>query len=186
MLLKNTLIASLSGLAAAAANDTQYTNNPSFDIVALRSASKIHFSKVAAADSSLLLGLTNQDASCAQGTKADGATFYMKNGELFLYKTDSPSQQVYVDRSGMGQGRVSYVSGTNPPRNGESSGWVIDGDGNLTFDGSSLKACLGSGDVWVIWASGDSGNPPGYDECLGFTARTSNVKDPISCSYTQN
>ena len=86
----------------------------------------------------------------------------------------------------LGQGRVGYITGAQPPpRNAELTGWEIDSDGNLTLEGASLKACLGASDSWVVWVSVGSTNPNGYDECLGFTARTGNIEDPISCLYTQ-
>ncbi|KAF4977436.1 hypothetical protein FDECE_18356 [Fusarium decemcellulare] len=186
MLYKNVLLASLSGLAAAATNDTKIVSKPSFEILALRSGSDIHFSKAAAAESSIFLGLSDQGASCDEGKKQDAATFYLKNGELFLYKTDNPPQQVYADRSGMGQGRVGYITGAQPPpRNAELTGWEIDSDENITLEGASLKACLGANDAWVVWVSVGSANPPGYDECLGFTARTGYIENPVSCLYTQ-
>ncbi|KAJ3540806.1 hypothetical protein NM208_g4901 [Fusarium decemcellulare] len=132
------------------------------------------------------LGLPDQGASCDEGKKQDAATFYLKNGELFLYKTDNPPQQVYADRSGMGQGRVGYITGAQPPpRNAELTGWEIDSDENITLEGASLKACLGANDAWVVWVSVGSANPPGYDECLGFTARTGYIENPVSCLYTQ-
>lgn len=86
----------------------------------------------------------------------------------------------------LGQGRVGYITGAqSPPRNAELTGWEIDSDGNLTLEGASLKACLGANNAWVVWVSVGSTNPNGYDECLGFTARTGNIKDPVSCLYTQ-
>lgn len=103
MLYKNLFLASLSGLAAAVPTDTKIVSNPSFQVISLRSGSDIHFSKVIAANSSLFLGLPDQGASCDRGEKPDAATFYLKNGELYLYKTDNPPQQVYADRSGMGK-----------------------------------------------------------------------------------
>ncbi|RSL51333.1 hypothetical protein CEP53_008466 [Fusarium sp. AF-6] len=186
MMFKNLLLASLIGLAAPAPADTKIVSNPSFQVISLRSASDIHFSKVTAANSSLFLGLADQGASCDRGEKPDAATFYLKNGELYLYKTDNPPQQIYADRSGMGQGRLGYITGAqSPPRNAELTGWEIDGDGNLTLEGASLRACVGANDAWVVWVSVGSANPNGYDECLGFTARTGNIEDPVSCLYTQ-
>ncbi|RSM00172.1 hypothetical protein CDV31_011906 [Fusarium ambrosium] len=177
MMFKNLLLASLSGLAAAAPADTKIVSNPSFQVISLRSASDIHFSKVTAANSSLFLGLADQGASCDRGEKPDAATFYLKSGELFLYKTDNPPQQIYADRSGMAKAVLATSPALSHP--------LIDGDGNLTLEGASLRACLGANDAWVVWVSAGSANPNGYDECLGFTARTGNIEDPVSCLYTQ-
>ncbi|KAF4461293.1 cell wall [Fusarium albosuccineum] len=180
----------LSGLVAAmpAAESAKAakTHKP-FEVLALRSASDIHFASVSAAKGSLFLKLPKQGASCHR--KSDGyATFRLtKDGELYLYSTDNPPQQVYADRSGMGQGKVGYVTGAQPPpKNGELKGWEIDKTGNLSLDGASLLACPNSiHDAWSIWVSSGVANPGGNKNCLGFSARTTKVKKPNSCLYTE-
>ncbi|KAI8674460.1 hypothetical protein NCS57_00343700 [Fusarium keratoplasticum] len=176
----------LSGLAAAApAADAAKTPGP-FQVLALRSASDIHFATVNAAKSSLFLHLPNSNATC--DSKSDGAaTFSLtKDGELYLYSTDNPPQQVFADRSGMGQGKLGYITGAQPPpKNGELKGWVIDKDGNLSLDGASLLACPNSIEgAWSIWVSAGVANPAGNEGCLGFSARTTEVEKPNSCTYT--
>lgn len=108
MLFKNVLLAPLlSGLAAAAPATTSSASAPStnpstFQIMALRSASDIHFAIASAYKSSIFLRLPKQHASCDK--KSDGyATFSLtEEGELYLYSTDNPPQKLYADRSGMG------------------------------------------------------------------------------------
>jgi hypothetical protein len=104
----------LSGLAAAAPKATctseakaQATGSDApkaFGLVALRSASPIHFSAFSASQSGFSLKLPKDK----QGAKCDGkdegtATFTIKDGELFLYSTGKEQQIAYTDRSGMGK-----------------------------------------------------------------------------------
>lgn len=113
MYLKNVLLAPL--LAAGVTNALPQpapTASPlpgaygaAFGIMALRSASEIHFARVNAAKRSVFLKLPDQGACCDRET--DGtATFYKKDGELFLYAIDEPDQQLFVDRSGMGKSKL--------------------------------------------------------------------------------
>ncbi|KAH7349807.1 hypothetical protein B0T11DRAFT_321635 [Plectosphaerella cucumerina] len=189
---------SLSVFAAAAAASPCYPETPEpsassgatagsgkFTIQALRSASDIHFAPFSAAQNSLFLRLPDQKASCDKETNS--ATFYIQDGGLYLYAASATPQQIYVDRSGMGQGKVGYTTGAEPaPRNGERTGWVIDDAGNLTLDGAGFLACPGSiDDAWSIWVSAGVEKPAGQEGCLGFSARTVEADEPISCLYTQ-
>lgn len=72
-----------------------------FSLMALRSASEVHFAGFEAAKGSLLLKLPSQNASCDAGP-ADHATFFLKDGGLYLYAASATPQQLYADRSGMG------------------------------------------------------------------------------------
>jgi hypothetical protein len=102
--------ASLIAAAAAlpAGQDAAVTKNENitnFQIMALRSASPIHFARFNAAQSSLFLNLPNQDAHCysQQGNEAAVFQHNKEDKTLWLYATGNPRQQVYVDRSGMGK-----------------------------------------------------------------------------------
>ena len=109
----------LSGLAAAAPKGT-CTSEPkpkatgsapkAFGLVALRSASPIHFSSFSATQSGFDLKLPKDK----QGAKCDGkddgtATFTIKDGELFLYSSGKTQQIAYTDRSGMGKSHSSLT-----------------------------------------------------------------------------
>ncbi|KAL7796719.1 hypothetical protein V8C37DRAFT_371266 [Trichoderma ceciliae] len=156
-----------------------------FDIIALRSASPIHFAQVSAARSGLFLRLPHQNATC-KGESSGHATFYVANEELVLYSCEGEAQTVFVDRSGMGQGIVGYVTG-NPslPRYGELKGWRIDANNNLWFKDSGLVACPNSIDnSWRIWLNLGLSQPGGSEGCLGITARTLKNTKPVSCRYT--
>ncbi|KKP06124.1 cell wall protein PhiA [Trichoderma harzianum] len=72
-----------------------------FDVMALRSASPIHFAQMSAAKSGLFLNFPLQNATC-KGEDSGHATFYIANEELVLYSCEQEKQKVFVDRSGMG------------------------------------------------------------------------------------
>lgn len=72
-----------------------------FGLMALRSASPIHFLSFQAARRGLLLGLPSQNATCENDYDGPALFTLSEDGELFLY-TDSPQQKIFTDRSGMG------------------------------------------------------------------------------------
>ncbi|KAF5020045.1 hypothetical protein F66182_7926 [Fusarium sp. NRRL 66182] len=159
-----------------------------FEALALRSASPIHFAGLQAANGGLALRLPKQNANCGKRKGDNTAVFNLVGDELFLYRKSTPHQQIWVDRSGMGQGVTGYTDSKSFPRNAETKGWKVDKYGNLNFKGQSLVACPISKEEngpWSIWVS--TGNPnPGFNKgCLGFSARTFDVKNPASCKYTQ-
>lgn len=79
-----------------------------FDVMALRSASPIHFAQVSAARSGLFLGLPHPNATC-KGESSGHATFYVANEELVLYSCEGEKQKIFVDRSGMGTSFISFA-----------------------------------------------------------------------------
>lgn len=158
-----------------------------FEALALRSASPIHFNAVQASKSFLFLNRAKQGASCDKQTD-NHAVFELDKGELFLYKTDNPPQQLYVDRSGMGQGLVGYTTGLqSPPSKAERKGWKIDKKGNLTFKGAPFIACPNSkkpGGSWSVWVNAGVESPAGNKRCLGFVVRAIETDTPTGCLYT--
>ncbi|KAJ6126516.1 hypothetical protein N7523_002128 [Penicillium sp. IBT 18751x] len=161
------------------------TQSETFGVVAIHSGSSVQYSSFNAAKSSIFAGLKNQDASCARPNEQD-ATFYIKNGSLFLYDASATPQEIYVDRSGMGQGVIGYTTGAQgAPKNGERQGWAIK-DGHLQFAGKDLIACPNSIDgAWSIWASAGIANPGGNEDCVGVAARVEKTSNPNGCLYTQ-
>ncbi|KAK3304183.1 uncharacterized protein B0T15DRAFT_232133 [Chaetomium strumarium] len=176
----------LSLFAAAASAAPTDSSERKFGIMALRSASPIHFAMAGASQGKLGFNFpdSKNDAQCTDGQKPTAATFTLKDGELYLYGSDQV-QQIYVDRSGMGQGVLGYFNKdvSRPPRNGELSGWSVDENDNLTFDGTPLKACPGTDNAYYIWASG-ADKPAGIEGCLGFSARTVTKSDAVQCTYS--
>lgn len=184
----------VASAAAAPALHTRQTNstiadNTPFGLMALRSASAVHFAGFSAAKGGLAAGLDNQNATCE--TETNTATFYLSNGALFLYTPSNITQELYTDRSGMGQGVLQYSTspgGYDATRNSETTGWAVDASGDLTFAGSSLLACTsnvnGTTGPWSIWVSTGVTNPGGYASCLGISARTVEVTEPNACTYS--
>ncbi|KAF4468580.1 cell wall [Fusarium albosuccineum] len=185
MQIKAILFAPLVAAGFASAAPQKSTT---FEAISLRSASPIHFAGVQAYKSHLMLNVKDQKASCDK--KSDNqATFNLIGDELYLYRKSATPQQLWVDRSGMGQGVLQYTTGAQPiSKNGEKKGWGIDKNGNLNFKGEYFMACPNSkkaGGSWTVWL--DTGlDKPGFNEgCLGFTARTIKTTTPNSCLYTQ-
>lgn len=101
--------AAIATLAAAGSALAAPSGPKAFDLMALRSASPIHFASFSAAESSLFLNLQEQGAKC-DGDNHNRATFYLKDGGLFLYSKGGKHQQIFVDRSGMGTCLNGYRS----------------------------------------------------------------------------
>ncbi|OBT60615.1 hypothetical protein VE03_10866 [Pseudogymnoascus sp. 23342-1-I1] len=87
------VIASLAGAGSVLAT--------AFELMALRPDSPIHLASFSATHSNLFLYLPHQNASC-EGKHSNCATFYIEQGSLFLYSKDGETQEIFVDRSGMG------------------------------------------------------------------------------------
>ena len=102
-----TVLLSLFAVAASAAPTNGSCTAPTrkFGIMALRSASPIHFAEASASQNKLVLSLPEAklDAQCADGKARRDAIFYIKDGGLYLYGEKGKEQQFFVDRSGMGK-----------------------------------------------------------------------------------
>ena len=106
MKLTSVLLSLFAAAASAAPTSGSYpTPTRKFGIMALRSASPIHFSSVSASRNKLVLNLPEDklDAQCADGEARRDAIFYIQDGELYLYGNEDQVQQFLVDRSGMGK-----------------------------------------------------------------------------------
>lgn len=174
--------------SAPVSTSTTAPSNGKFGIMALRSASPIHFAQTSAEDGYLKLLSTETGAVCT-GDNGGSAVFYVKDGSLFLYTAEgAPVQQFWVDRSGMGQGIIGYSTGGpgSNPRNSETVGFAVDATGNLNFDGAGFIACpnaLNGG--WSVWVGAGVANPGGNSDCLGFSARTVEKTNPFPCEYSK-
>ncbi|KAF2827623.1 hypothetical protein CC86DRAFT_213937 [Ophiobolus disseminans] len=186
------LIASTAALAAASPCKPTPTENPKagdiFRIMALRSASDIHFQSVQALRNGFLINAPAQNASCSRDVNY--ASFILQeDGDLYL-NTRNPPQQAFVDRSGMGQGVIQYTTGVQGiGRNQERGPFKINSDSNLVFvsangEETGFQACpnaLGGG--YSVWLAGAT-NPGGNKDCIGFSARALKESDPVTCAYT--
>ncbi|KAL2815247.1 hypothetical protein BDW59DRAFT_153917 [Aspergillus cavernicola] len=184
----NSLLAAASVALTATAQPTG-TCAPStpdtFGLVAIHSGNAVQYAGFNAALRSIFAGLPSQNATC-DGTDDGFATFYIQDSALFLYGPSETPQQIFVDRSGMGQGKIGYTVGDESgPRNGERTGWAIDADNHLQFDGSDLIACPNSIDgAYSIWASAGVANPAGNSDCVGIAARVEKSTDATRCTYS--
>lgn len=104
MQLTTVLLSLFAAAASAAPSGSCPAPTRKFGIMALRSASPIHFAQASATQNKLVLHLPEAklDAQCTDGKTRRDAILYLKDGELFLYGKDKV-QQFFVDRSGMGK-----------------------------------------------------------------------------------
>ncbi|KAJ4348231.1 uncharacterized protein N0V89_009603 [Didymosphaeria variabile] len=171
--------------ASALPQTTPVSEGTAFGVITIRSGSEIQNSGVQAARSSLLVNAQSQNASC--DADSNFATFYIKDEELHLYesKTSARPQTIFVDRSGMGMGKIGYVTGAEPlGKNWETKGWTVDNN-ELKFKETGIQACPGSIDgAWSVWLQGV--DKPAYLEgCVGVTGSVIKTDSPIGCWYTE-
>ncbi|KAJ5156882.1 hypothetical protein N7492_009685 [Penicillium capsulatum] len=182
MQFKNVVFAAslIAGATAAPA-----TESKTFNVISIHSGSGVQNAGFNAAKSLFFAGLSSQNASCAR-PKDQFATFYINDGALYLYDRSATPQEIFVDRSGMGQGKIGYTTGVQPaPKNSERRGWAVK-DGHLQFAGNDLIACPNSIDgAWSIWASAGVANPAGNKDCVGIAARVEETSNPNGCHYTE-
>ncbi|KNG47560.1 cell wall protein [Stemphylium lycopersici] len=159
-----------------------------FRVMTVRSGSDFQYSSLQAANRGLIINASAQNASCGPEPH-EYAEFQLRDGSLFLY-TANPPQEMYVDRSGMGQGVIQYTTGAQPLiKNGERKGFTIDDNMNLVFRDQTgqdigFQACSPSrGAEYSVWLDSVS-NPAGYKDCLPFTAVAQKTADPVKCFYT--
>ncbi|KAI1952634.1 hypothetical protein LOZ57_000713 [Ophidiomyces ophidiicola] len=182
----------LAGLGAISASalpttDTCSGSNPNkyFGLIAIHSGNAVHNAALSASLSSIFANLPNQNAQCNRPNERF-ATFYIKDGALFLYTPESAEkQQMFVDRSGMGMGKIGYITGSSGhPRYAELTGWSINSENHLQFAGNDLVACPNSiQNSWSIWAAGFQ-NPGHNQNCIGIAARVEYSTDPNACVYS--
>jgi hypothetical protein len=126
-----------------------------------------------------------QSADCIDGSHGAFATFATYSDQtLYLWHTETPVQQVYVDASGMGQGITGYTTGDNPgPKNGSREPFEIDSEGILTFNGVGAKACpTGEDGKWSVWFT--SADKPGWqDDCVAVELKAYKTPYRVSCQY---
>lgn len=185
------VIASTAALAAASPVDSaipKFDGNGVFKVMAIRSASDIHYADLQAATGGLRINYPKQNSSCTN-PEVNYASFTLSQdtGDLYLY-TANPPLQAYVDRSGMGQGVLRFSTGVQPiGKNQERGPFKIDEEGNLVFAAANgvtgFQACpnaLGGG--YSVWLAGNT-NPGGNSDCVGFVAKALKEDPPVKCLY---
>ncbi|KAK6859217.1 hypothetical protein PG995_005070 [Apiospora arundinis] len=173
--------------ASAAAVSAQTSNGQQvFGVLSIASGTPLQYAGWSASQRGLFNHGAAQQASCDKGLAQEFATFQLTDaGELYLYSTSNPRQQVFVDRSGMGQGIIGYTTGVEPtPRNAERTGFSVE-DGHLKFDGNDFQACPGYAEgSYKVWLAGTT-NPGGNSNCTAVAARIQTISEPVGCLYQQ-
>ena len=179
------LLASAAALTASALPQAApVEDGKRFGVVAIRSGSPIQNLAIQAAHADLMIGADSQGAGCDAPTNS--ATFYLSKEELYLHTGGATPQKIFVDRSGMGQGNIGYITGAQPlGRNWETKGWAVSETNELKFDGTGLQACPGSPEYgWSVWLQGL--DKPGWNEnCTSISNLVVKTDNPIGCWYTQ-
>jgi hypothetical protein len=179
----NVAIAASSAAAVSAATPIGQT----FGVVSIASGTALQYAGWSASGRGIYANGPAQDASCDKGIKEEFATFHLNEaGELYLFNNgQNPPQQIFVDRSGMGQGIMGYTTGVEPiVRNGERAGFSVE-DGHLKFDGGDFQACPGYAEgAYKIWLAGSS-QPGGNQNCTAIAARVQTLSEPVGCLYQQ-
>ncbi|KAI0471587.1 cell wall protein PhiA [Xylariaceae sp. FL0804] len=165
---------------------TPITGDTKFNLQALTadSSSALNYAGVSAALNGLDLNFVGQNATCDTTNNVLTATFHLQDGSLFLYGPDD--QEMYVDRSGMGQGVIQYTTGdVSAPKNAERGGWALSGDENqLTLFGAGFVACPGNLDSYSLWMDVGDATPAGQTGCKGVQIYANSAPAPVSCEYT--
>ncbi|KAF1916815.1 hypothetical protein BDU57DRAFT_556956 [Ampelomyces quisqualis] len=171
-----------------------------FKLVALpKVANEIECAPFQAKNNNLLIGADFQSANCTTRLPRDHASFVLNGqGLLFLYTGDTPdnfqTQQMFVDRSGMGQGQIQYTTGNAAGigRNQERGPFKITETSDLVFDNgngvvTAFQACPpGKGyelSGWKVWLAGNP-KPGGSEGCVELNARAVKEAKPEACEYS--
>ncbi|KAK8079167.1 hypothetical protein PG994_002974 [Apiospora phragmitis] len=171
--------------ASASAVSAQTPIGQTFGVLSIASGTPLQYAGWSASAQGIWNLGPAQDAGCDKGAKEEFATFHLTDkSELFLFNNgQNPPQQLWVDRSGMGQGIMGYTTGVQPTvRNAERTGFSIE-DGHLKFDGGDFQACPGYEDgAYKIWLAGIT-NPGGNANCTAIAARVQTLSEPVGCLY---
>lgn len=172
-----------------------------FKIVALpKVANEIECAPFQAKNNNLLIGADFQGANCTSRTSRDYASFVLNGqGLLFLNTGDTPdsfqTQQIFVDRSGMGQGQIQYTTGNAATigKNQERGPFKITEEtSDLVFDNgngvvTAFQACPPyNGDKlagWEVWLAGNP-KPAGSEGCVELNARAVKDDKVEACEYS--
>lgn len=176
--------------AAALPQAAPVNAEAAFGLITIKSGSQVQNSGVQASLRSLFVNLPQQNATC--DAEHNFATFYIKDSKLYLYPRkptscgnhDEELQTIFVDRSGMGMGKIGYITGDEGlGRYWETEGWAL-GDGGLKFKDTGIQACPNSIDGgWSLWLQGVQ--KPGWNEnCTAVNTKPVATENAIGCRYS--
>ncbi|KLU90179.1 hypothetical protein MAPG_09143 [Magnaporthiopsis poae ATCC 64411] len=178
--------------SAAPADPPVIAADARFNLISLRTGHKAHLQFVQAANHGLSLHLPAQNATCEGGAEdPEMATFFLRDGGLFLESPRATPQQVFVMRSAMGQGQVAYSTGNQTAwRNSERTTFRLDNINNLMFNDVTFLACPPRGGQanepagsFSIWVRAGVDEPQGHRNCVSVSLRASQAKKPVTCLY---
>ncbi|KAJ5211479.1 uncharacterized protein N7498_003125 [Penicillium cinerascens] len=174
-------------LAAAAPAMQTPEGNPSFGVMAIRSASPIHYMQMNAAGQKFWLGgQTSSYCPDLQGLDCPAGNQTVIVGSGCALDVEVPGgQQIYVDPSGA----LSFTqahSASIPP--GSAIGGFKYEPGkpwsHYTFNGwgaSGFMACPTDDNRWQVFAAMENATVPSgnVEDCLGFSAMALTYKGPV-------
>ena len=81
----------------------------------------------------------------------------------------------------MGRGKIGYTTGAEPtPKNAERTGFAVNEQGHLTFDGTDgFYACPSVNGTYGIWQQKFA------DDCTAFAFSAQYTDSPVGCLYSQ-
>lgn len=184
MQFKNAALAAASASTVAAAGNAT-SGLFTFGVLSIHSGSEVQYAGWSATQNAIW-NLAEQKPSCDRNERPQFATFWINKEDngLYLYSSNNPPNQLWVDRSGMGQGKMGYTVGvaTPPPKNSERGPFTIT-DGHLQFDGSDFLACSGyDNGAYEIFVDVGIEHPAG-NNCTAIAAKVLETKTPIGCQY---
>ncbi|CAA9965136.1 hypothetical protein CFE70_009150 [Pyrenophora teres f. teres 0-1] len=172
--------------------------NDVFRLVSVAPSTPVQNSPVQAAEGGLVINRPDQsNKTCAVNGDRENVvndinyasfTLNEEDGTVNIY-TFNPPLQLYVDRSGMGQGNVRYTTGVQPiGKNQQRGPFKINDRGDLVFDDPTgevgFRACPGArGGGWKIWLS-DVEKPAGMEGCVPVSLKASKEDPTYKCTYS--
>ncbi|KAK1962367.1 cell wall protein PhiA [Colletotrichum sublineola] len=166
------------------------TEASKFKLQVINTDTPIQLQYFQAAKGSIFVGLPQQNASCdnpaGQPTEQEATFTLSADGSLWLFNGQEEPQTIFVDRSGMGQGKLGYTTGAQPMvRNGERTGWTIDKEDYVSLQGSKFIACPNSIEgSWSVWVDAGIANPGWNKGCVPISARAVDIPNPVACEYS--
>lgn len=180
------ILAAVASAAPVEPAPQPITSETVFELLSQSPNHDAHLGRVNAVENGLWLHRgAETGAGCDRPTDGN-AQFRLIDGNLFLYSTSYRQQQMWCDRSGMGQGVTGYTTGVQPvpSRNAERGPWVVDGNNTLTMKFSSGFYACPEDKFYRLWTDSGVTNPGNGEGCLFVSLRAVPVSQPNSCLYS--
>ncbi|KAI0015572.1 cell wall protein PhiA [Xylariomycetidae sp. FL0641] len=185
MLFNAAALSLLAGAAVAMPAPQPIPADAKFTLQIDNSNAALDYAGVSAANKELFVKLAGkQGANCDTGNSVSTATFYMKDGNLFLF--GNLNQEMFADLSGMGQGIMQYTTGDEgKPKNAQRGTFALDDTTHiLTLDGNGFVACPNDDGSWILLADAGISEPTGRKGCVNVNLKANEATAPVSCVYS--